>query len=43
MCRLALVFVRGSVTAELKRSRLTVAGLTRAASALPPAATATDW
>ncbi|MYU27651.1 MULTISPECIES: sugar ABC transporter ATP-binding protein [Streptomyces] len=42
VCRRALVFVRGSVTAELSGPALTVAGLTRAASALPPAATATD-
>ncbi|MGW3201354.1 sugar ABC transporter ATP-binding protein [Streptomyces sp. NPDC001118] len=41
VCRRALVFVRGSVTAELSGPALTVAGLTRAASALPPAGTAT--
>ncbi|MEU2061271.1 sugar ABC transporter ATP-binding protein [Streptomyces sp. NPDC013455] len=40
VCRRALVFVRGSVTAELSGPGLTVAGLTRAASALPPAGTA---
>ncbi|WP_037677952.1 sugar ABC transporter ATP-binding protein [Streptomyces griseus] len=37
VCRRALVFVRGSVTAELSGADLTVAGLTRAASAMPPA------
>ncbi|KOV64079.1 sugar ABC transporter ATP-binding protein [Streptomyces sp. MMG1121] len=36
VCRRALVFVRGSVTAELSGPALTVAGLTRAASAMPP-------
>jgi ribose transport system ATP-binding protein len=36
LCRRTLVFVRGTVTAELSGSALTVAGLTRAASALPP-------
>ncbi|MEU9149707.1 sugar ABC transporter ATP-binding protein [Streptomyces sp. NPDC048417] len=41
VCRRALVFVRGSVTAELTGPALTVAGLTRAASARPPAGTAT--
>ncbi|MFE6177139.1 sugar ABC transporter ATP-binding protein [Streptomyces sp. NPDC056464] len=41
VCRRALVFVRGSVTAELSGPSLTVAGLTRAASAVPPAGTAT--
>ncbi|MFD3581429.1 sugar ABC transporter ATP-binding protein [Streptomyces sp. NPDC058683] len=41
VCRRALVFVRGSVTAELSGPALTVAGLTRAASARPPAGTAT--
>ncbi|MFD7500832.1 sugar ABC transporter ATP-binding protein [Streptomyces sp. NPDC059850] len=35
VCRRALVFVRGAVTAELSGASLTVAGLTRAASALP--------
>ncbi|MFJ9908899.1 sugar ABC transporter ATP-binding protein [Streptomyces sp. NPDC101152] len=35
VCRRALVFVRGSVTAELTGPALTVTGLTRAASALP--------
>jgi ribose transport system ATP-binding protein len=42
VCRRALVFVRGSVTAELSGPALTVAGLTRAASAMPTSATATD-
>lgn len=42
VCRRALVFVRGAVTAELSGPALTVAGLTRAASALPPAPTATN-
>ncbi len=41
MCRRALVFVRGSVTAELSGPDLTVAELTRAASAMPLAGTAT--
>lgn len=41
MCRRALVFVRGSVTAELSGPDLTVAGLTRAASAMPLSGTAT--
>jgi ribose transport system ATP-binding protein len=36
LCRRTLVFVRGAVTAELSGPALTVAGLTRAASALPP-------
>ncbi|MEU5391480.1 sugar ABC transporter ATP-binding protein [Streptomyces tibetensis] len=36
VCRRALVFVRGTVTAELSGPTLTVAGLTRAASAMPP-------
>ncbi|MEU6911730.1 sugar ABC transporter ATP-binding protein [Streptomyces olindensis] len=36
VCRRTLVFVRGAVTAELSGPALTVAGLTRAASALPP-------
>ncbi|MFI0773449.1 sugar ABC transporter ATP-binding protein [Streptomyces sp. NPDC021212] len=35
VCRRALVFVRGAVTAELSGTSLTVAELTRAASALP--------
>jgi ribose transport system ATP-binding protein len=39
VCRRALVFVRGAVTAELSGSDLTVAGLTRAASALLPSGT----
>ncbi|MEU6672050.1 sugar ABC transporter ATP-binding protein [Streptomyces sp. NPDC046727] len=41
VCRRALVFVRGSVTAELSGPALTVAGLTRAASAMPSSGTAT--
>lgn len=41
VCRRALVFVRGSVTAELSGPALTVTGLTRAASAMPGPATAT--
>ncbi|MFJ9150863.1 sugar ABC transporter ATP-binding protein [Streptomyces sp. NPDC102270] len=36
VCRRALVFVRGAVTAELSGPDLTVAGLTRAASSMPP-------
>ena len=36
VCRRTLVFVRGTVTAELSGPTLTVAGLTRAASAMPP-------
>ena len=36
LCRRTLVFVRGTVTAELSGPALTVAELTRAASALPP-------
>jgi ribose transport system ATP-binding protein len=39
VCRRALVFVRGSVTAELSGPDLTVPGLTRAASAMPPSGT----
>ncbi|NEW70050.1 sugar ABC transporter ATP-binding protein [Streptomyces rhizosphaericus] len=35
VCRRALVFVRGSVTAELSGPSLTAVGLTRAVSALP--------
>ncbi|MER6070376.1 sugar ABC transporter ATP-binding protein [Streptomyces sp. NPDC001817] len=42
VCRRALVFVRGSVTAELSGPGLTAAGLTRAASAMPASGTATD-
>jgi ribose transport system ATP-binding protein len=42
VCRRALVFVRGSLTAELSGPALTVAGLTRAASAMPPSGTATN-
>jgi ribose transport system ATP-binding protein len=41
VCGRALVFVRGSVTAELSGAALTVAGLTRAASAMPPSGTGT--
>ncbi|WP_369394974.1 sugar ABC transporter ATP-binding protein [Streptomyces sp. CG1] len=41
VCRRALVFVHGSVTAELSGPALTVAELTRAASAMPPSGTAT--
>ncbi|GGX00609.1 sugar ABC transporter ATP-binding protein [Streptomyces lomondensis] len=40
VCRRTLVFVRGAVTAELRGPALTVAGLTRAASALPPSTAA---
>jgi ribose transport system ATP-binding protein len=40
VCRRALVFVRGSATAELSGPGLTVTGLTRAASAMPPAGSA---
>lgn len=40
-CRRALVFVGGSVTAELSGPALTVAALTRTASALPAGGTAT--
>ncbi|MEU0190858.1 ATP-binding cassette domain-containing protein [Streptomyces afghaniensis] len=36
VCGRTLVFVRGVVTAELSGSALTVTGLTRAASAMPP-------
>ncbi|WP_030147318.1 sugar ABC transporter ATP-binding protein [Streptomyces sp. NRRL S-455] len=36
VCRRTLVFVRGSVVAELSGTGLTVAGLTRAAAAMPP-------
>ncbi|WP_367324949.1 sugar ABC transporter ATP-binding protein [Streptomyces sp. HUAS ZL42] len=42
VCRRALVFVRGSVTTELSGPALTVAELTRAASAMPPSATAAN-
>ncbi len=38
VCRRTLVFVRGAVAAELSGPALTVAGLTRAASAMPPSA-----
>lgn len=41
-CRRALVFVGGSVTAELSGPALTVAALTRSASAMPPSKTATN-
>lgn len=41
VCGRALVLVRGTVTAEPAGPALTVAALTRAASALPPGATAT--
>ncbi|MFJ9865842.1 sugar ABC transporter ATP-binding protein [Streptomyces sp. NPDC101165] len=41
VCGRALVFVRGSLTAELSGAGLTVSGLTRAASALPESGTAT--
>ncbi|MFJ1668562.1 sugar ABC transporter ATP-binding protein [Streptomyces bottropensis] len=41
VCERALVLVRGAVTAELTGAALTVAALTRAASAMPPAGTAT--
>ncbi|MFJ4980032.1 sugar ABC transporter ATP-binding protein [Streptomyces coeruleorubidus] len=40
VCRRTLVFVRGSVTAELSGGDLTVTGLTRAASAMPPSTAA---
>ncbi|MFE9647702.1 sugar ABC transporter ATP-binding protein [Streptomyces sp. NPDC006365] len=42
VCRRALVFVRGAVTAELSGPDLTIAGLTRAASAMPPSGSTTD-
>ncbi|WP_159058337.1 ATP-binding cassette domain-containing protein, partial [Streptomyces europaeiscabiei] len=42
VCGRALVFVRGAVTAELTGPALTVAGLTRAASAMPPVGSATN-
>ncbi|WDV49995.1 sugar ABC transporter ATP-binding protein [Streptomyces coeruleorubidus] len=42
VCGRTLVFVRGAVTAELSGSALTVTGLTRAASALPPSTAATN-
>lgn len=42
VCRRALVFARGSVTAELSGPALTVFGLTRAASAMPPSGTASN-
>ncbi|GAB2746188.1 sugar ABC transporter ATP-binding protein [Streptomyces bullii] len=40
VCRRALVFVRGTSTAELSGPRLTVAELTREASAMPPSGSA---
>ena len=42
VCGRALVFVRGSVTAEPSGPALTAAGLTRAASAMPPPGTTTS-
>ncbi|MET8949053.1 sugar ABC transporter ATP-binding protein [Streptomyces sp. NPDC004542] len=42
VCRRAVVLVRGAVTAELSGPALTVAGLTRAASAVPRSGTATN-
>ncbi|WP_442819046.1 sugar ABC transporter ATP-binding protein [Streptomyces sp. NBC_01235] len=42
VCRRALVFVRGTVTAELSGADLTAAELTRAASAMPPSGTGTN-
>jgi ribose transport system ATP-binding protein len=42
VCRRALVFVRGAVTDELSGAALTVAGLTRTASAMPAPGTATN-
>ncbi|MEU9412035.1 sugar ABC transporter ATP-binding protein [Streptomyces sp. NPDC048281] len=42
VCRRALVFVRGRVTAELNGADLTATGLARAASALPAPGTTTD-
>nr|WSY53634.1 sugar ABC transporter ATP-binding protein [Streptomyces sp. NBC_00886] len=42
VCGRTLVFVRGSVTAELSGAALTVTGLTRAASAMPPSGTGTN-
>ncbi|MFI7131166.1 sugar ABC transporter ATP-binding protein [Nonomuraea sp. NPDC050153] len=42
MCDRALVFVRGTVSAELSGDALTVAALTRAATAAPGAAPGTD-
>ncbi|MGW2638203.1 sugar ABC transporter ATP-binding protein [Streptomyces sp. NPDC001348] len=42
VCRRALVFVRGTVAAELSGAALTVAELTRAASATPPSPTAAN-
>ncbi|MDC0772458.1 sugar ABC transporter ATP-binding protein [Streptomyces sp. HD] len=41
-CRRALVFVGGAVTTELSGPALTVAALTRAASAMPSSGTATN-
>ncbi|WP_455362111.1 sugar ABC transporter ATP-binding protein [Streptomyces sp. SYSU K21746] len=42
VCLRTLVFVRGAVTAELSGAALTVAGLTRAASAAPPSGIGTN-
>ncbi|MFG2953941.1 sugar ABC transporter ATP-binding protein [Streptomyces sp. NPDC048291] len=42
VCRRALVFVRGRVTAELSGADLTATGLARAASALPAPGTRSD-
>ncbi|MEU0244285.1 sugar ABC transporter ATP-binding protein [Streptomyces sp. NPDC006235] len=42
VCGRTLVFVRGSVTAELSGGALTVTELTRAASAMPPLTAATN-
>ncbi|MET7654931.1 sugar ABC transporter ATP-binding protein [Streptomyces sp. NPDC005486] len=42
VCRRALVFVRGSVTAELSGADLTAAGLTREASAVRPSGSGTN-
>jgi ribose transport system ATP-binding protein len=42
VCGRALVFVRGTVAAELSGPALTAAELTRAASAMPPSGTATN-
>lgn len=42
VCRRTLVFVRGAVTTELSGADLTVAALTRAASAVPPPGTGTN-
>ncbi|MFF4401087.1 sugar ABC transporter ATP-binding protein [Streptomyces sp. NPDC001480] len=42
VCRRAVVLVRGTVTAELSGPALTIAGLTRAASAMPRPGTTTN-